>query len=398
MTPYDYQEIISVSALKILRKNGLVYLAMEERTGKTLVSILIAEKSKAKKILVLTKKKALDGWNDTLVKFIHEKDYTVTNYHQANKIIDIFDLVILDEAHNYLSAFPKRNKIWKDVKKLTKKVPIIYMSATPFAQGYQLLYNQFALSYWSPWKKYINGYKWFAEYGISNMIRTPYGLKETYSKAKEIAYNEVKHLFISYTRNELGFEHEPEDILHYSELDEDTKLKYNRAINDSVLPIDVDDGEGVIFLDSSMKLRTALHMLEGGVAKDENVYLTLPNHEKIDAIKRDFGDTESLVIMYQYIAEGIKLRREFKKATIYQGTSYAEGIDLSKYKNLVIYSQDFSTARHSQRRARQANKNRDSEIKVHFYLVKGAVSEQVYNTVSKNKQNFIDSVFERELL
>jgi len=73
-------------------------------------------------------------------------------------------------------------------------------------------------------------------------------------------------------------------------------------------------------------------------------------------------------------------------------------VDLSAYRHLIIYSQDFSTARHSQRRARQANKKRDTAIKVHFYLVKGAISEQVYKTVSINKTNFVDSVFIKERL
>ena len=94
----------------------------------------------------------------------------------------------------------------------------------------------------------------------------------------------------------------------------------------------------------------------------------------------------------------MKLRSYFKKATILQGTSYAEGIDLAHKDTIIIYSQDFSTARHSQRRARQAAKHRDRSITVHFLLVKKAVSEQVYNTVSINKQNFIDSVFERNTL
>ena len=84
----------------------------------------------------------------------------------------------------------------------------------------------------------------------------------------------------------------------------------------------------------------------------------------------------------------------FKQAKLLQATSYAEGVDLHQYKHLVIYSQDFSTARHTQRRARQANKNRKEAIIVHFLLVKGGISERVYKTVSINKKNFVDTVFE----
>jgi len=99
--------------------------------------------------------------------------------------------------------------------------------------------------------------------------------------------------------------------------------------------------------------------------------------------------------MYQYKAEKLKLEQHFKNASILQATSFAEGVDLSHKRHLVIYSQDFSTARHAQRRARQASKSREDSIVVHFLLAKKAISDQVYQTVSINKKNFVDSVFER---
>ncbi len=97
MKPYVHQEELSNQALDILRENMIVYLAMEERTGKTLTAILVAEKSAAKNILVITKKKALKGWEETLAAFDHSKNYTVTNYHQAHKLTNKYDLVLLDE-------------------------------------------------------------------------------------------------------------------------------------------------------------------------------------------------------------------------------------------------------------------------------------------------------------
>jgi len=147
-----------------------------------------------------------------------------------------------------------------------------------------------------------------------------------------------------------------------------------------------------------MKLRVSLHMLEGGVAKIDGVNRVLANEEKIDYIKAIWGDHSDLVIMYNYISEGVKLKEQFTKAVILQATSFAEGVDLSHIRNLVIYSQDFSTARHTQRRARQANKNRTDPITVHYILVKDAISDQVYNTVTEKKQNFVDSVFERNII
>ena len=408
MELYDHQKTIAKEAYGILQEYAMVYLAMEERTGKSLTAIHTAELSACTNVLIITKKKALKGWNDTFSQYkTNGTEFTVINYHGIHKAVTSktgkrvyklnidpksYDLIILDEAHNYLSTYPKPGAIWKSVKKVTKGKPIIYLSATPNAQGYQLLFNQLALSDWSPFNKYANFYKWFADYGIPSMVRTSYGLQETYKKCKESVWSSCSHLFITYTRQELGFEHEPTDVVHYFELDDKTRGLYNSCITDEMF-----EHESYVFpLDSSMKLRTTLHMIEGGVAKDGDDYRVLLNKEKVHAILDDFGDDERNVIMYHYKAELIKLSAIFKYTTLLQGTSYAEGVDLSMFDNLIIYSQDFSTARHNQRRARQANMKRQDEIKVHYYLVKEGLSEQVYKAVSINKTNFIDSLYERK--
>ena len=392
MIPYDYQVLRAEQAYEILREDMIVYLAMEERTGKTLTAILTAEMSNVQKVLIITKKKALDGWFETLEAFKHTKDYTVVNYHQAHKQTTKYDLVILDESHNYISAYPKTGKLWKEVKGLTKGIPLIYISATPYAQGPQQLFHQFALSSWSPRSKHSNFYRWFQMYG------KPYSLEingiaiPQYDRShSEMIIGYVNHLFITATRQELGFEHEPLDNVHPIILDEATRYVYNELIQHDLVELSV----GMLVCDTSPKLRTSLHQIEGGTIKiDDNRYV-LANTEKIDFILETFGDNESLVIMYNYIAEKTKLENHFKKALILQATSFAEGVDLHKYRDLVIYSQDFSTARHTQRRARQCNKNRTLPIDVHYLLVKDAISSQVYKTVSVNKKNFVDSVFNR---
>src|SRR5690606_24154962 len=108
---------------------------------------------------------------------------------------------------------------------------------------------------------------------------------------------------------------------------------------------------GVLKCSSMSKLRHALHMIEGGTIKlDDTGYYTLKNNEKINYIKANWGDSDNLVIMYNYIQEGVKLREAFEKATILHGETYAEGVDLSMYATLVVYSQDFKTSKYSQRR------------------------------------------------
>ena len=52
----------------------IVYLSMQERTGKTLTSILVAEQTKCANILVITKKKAIEGWEQTLKAYPVKKE------------------------------------------------------------------------------------------------------------------------------------------------------------------------------------------------------------------------------------------------------------------------------------------------------------------------------------
>lgn len=395
MQPYDFQIRLADEAYEILREDMIVYLAFEERVGKTLTSILVAEMANVKNILVLTKKKALGGWTETLKAFKHKKMYTVTNYHQASKKKLKYDLIILDESHNYISSYPKPSKLWKEVKRITKNLPLIYISATPYAQGPQQLFHQLALSTWSPFSNFKNFYNWFNIYGKPYTIEINSIDVKQYDRVDvEKVLEKVKHLFITATRKELDFAHEPNDCLHTIELESNAKYVYNELIQHSIVELTI----GTLACLSTSKLRSSLYQIEGGTIKIEDNYFILSNREKIDFILKKFGDNDSLVIMYNYIAEKKKLEEVFKNATILQASSFAEGVDLHKYDNLVIYSQDFSTARHTQRRARQCNKNRDKPINVHYLLVKGAISSQVYKTVSINKKNFVDSVFNRRTI
>ena len=131
-----------------------------------------------------------------------------------------------------------------------------------------------------------------------------------------------------------------------------------------------------------------LYMLEGGVQKVQDDYLLLKDETKIEYIKRKWGDHSNLVIAYYYVAEGMKLKQAFSKALILQYTAFAEGVDLSMYETLVVYSGSFSGSTYSQIRARQANLDRKTPIKVHFLLTKGGISEQVYNAISEKMVDF----------
>lgn len=410
MTPKKHQLEMAKEGLEILVKNKIVYLAAQERTGKSLTAILICEEMAKIRVkntlcLIITKKKALEGWQDTLDKYAYTQTtiFQVINYHSVHKITMCPDIVILDEAHNYISSCPKTSIFWHRVKQFTLHKPIIYISATPYAQGPQLLFNQFALSSYSPWRGFTNYYNWFkqyAQYDKKGKFKTIYlsggrTVPDYSAVNSELVLKKINHLFVTTTRQQAGITQEPTDEIHYIKLTDSTCEIYDHLLKTKVLHFIHKDKDYSLVCDTVMKLRCALHMLEGGVLKIENEYLDLNPQEKIAYIQNTWGDKKTTVIMYHYKADKIKLEKHFKNTLLLQGTSNAEGIDLYEYDTLIIYSQDFSTARHTQRRARQTNFKREKPIIVHYLLVKKAISEQVYNTVSINKQNFVDSLFEQ---
>ena len=59
MIPWKHQTEIAKQAVDIIKEHMIVYLAMEERTGKSLTALLAAEDLNVKDVLIITKKKAL---------------------------------------------------------------------------------------------------------------------------------------------------------------------------------------------------------------------------------------------------------------------------------------------------------------------------------------------------
>lgn len=102
ITLRDYQKMIVKEASEILFKSGFVYLAMEVRTGKTLTSMSVASLMKMKKVLFVTKKKALSNIQSDYELLSPDYEMEAINYESIHKVEDVhtFDMIILDEAHS----------------------------------------------------------------------------------------------------------------------------------------------------------------------------------------------------------------------------------------------------------------------------------------------------------
>jgi hypothetical protein len=378
-------------ALDTIRNYGLAYLAWEERTRKTGTALLTVEMSKAKSCLIITTKKALDGWREHFKNLPLTKEYELINYHSVHKIKKRYDFIILDEAHTNISAI-KPSTIWKRIRPLTKGKPILYLSATPFAEHLGLLYHQFKLSDWSPFKKYVTFYQWFREYGKSHKTRTPYGLVETYTKYQdEKILKEIEHLFNYKTRAEVGIEHEPQTNVIVVKPSEET-LELVKQLDREILTV----GGRKILIESDMKQRTLHYQIEGSAIKvsDTECYY-MKSMEKINYIKANY-DTKNIAIMANFVCERNLLRANIPDALILSADGHSEGVDLSHIDKLIIYSMSFKTSKHQQRLARQANHNRTKPIIVDILVMdKPLIGKAVYETVAVKRENFVKNSYER---
>ena len=139
----DYQEEIKSRAVNIVKKHRFVYLAMQVRTGKTLTSLGIAKEMGAKRVLFITKKKAISSIKSDYNMLKPNFSLDLINYESLHKIEGSFDLIILDEAHN-MKAYPKPTKGAKQVKIIIKKNDplVILLSGTPTPESPSEMYHQ----------------------------------------------------------------------------------------------------------------------------------------------------------------------------------------------------------------------------------------------------------------
>jgi len=320
----------------------------------------------------------------------------VFNYESAHKIEPgSFDIVILDEAHHGLGKYPKPSKTFLKIAKLVYGLPLIYLSATPHAETYSQVYHQLRLSPWSPFAEYKNFYAWHKEFGIEEVQYLAGRAIKMYNVTQE---DRIKPIFdsisLGVTRKEIGFEHEANDVRHNITLDPTTWGLINTISQDRVMEV-----QGYEVLAETVgSMLQKMYQIEGGTLKIEDgmknettknyVSVSLGNIEKINYIKDNWGDTDGMVIMYNYKQEEVLLRQHFSNALIRQADRFAEGVSYKHKEHLIIYSMSWRTSKHIQRKNRQADMERETPINVHFLLVEGGISEKVYDAVVEKNINF----------
>lgn len=398
-----YQTEIAQRASQLLRNFSIAYLCMEVRCGKTLTSFEAARLYGAKKVLFVTKLKAISSIQQDFEGSGKHFSLYVTNYESLHKVEKGWDLVIIDEAHS-LGQYPVASGRAKEMKRICEALPIIYLSGTPTPESFSQMYYQLWVSSFGPWKGYPSFYKWHKDHGIPKVKYLYNRQIADYSATKDIQ-PQYNHLMITYTQEEAGFEMPVEEEVLKVPMSEHIKWAVGKLRKDKLFRTQAGD---VILADTAVKEMQKVHQCCSGTVKTEDGNAIVFDWTKANYVKEKFNG-QKIAIFYKYVAEEMQLRAMFNpKVTtdpvefnasedmvfISQVQSGREGINLSTADCLVMYNIDFSALSYWQARARLQTRDRVKPAKVYWIFTDGGIEEKIYAVV-QGKKDFTLSHYRR---
>lgn len=392
--------------LSVLNKYKCAYLRGEVRSGKTITVLETAKNYGANNVLFITKKKAISSILSDYEKIGYSFNLTVVNYESIHKENGRFDLVIYDECHT-LGGFPKPAKRVKEIRKRFSKIPCILLSGTPAAETYSQFFHQFFVSDFSPFKEYINFYKWSYNFVIVSKKRIGTHEVNDYTNAKVSDIEKVISPYtVTMTQEEAGFDVDIKEMILTVETPNKIHLLAKKLIKDRA----VEGKSGFIMAELPAKLQSKVHQIYNGTViidthEGESDSIILSNY-KAEFIKEKFKD-KKIAIMYYYQAELNVLKQVFgssittdinefnttnKNFAIQQSSS--EGMNISKADCLVYYNFGFSGKNWIQSRDRLTVKDR-KENQVYLILETPGINGKILNTV-RNKMDYNIKSFRKD--
>ena len=400
----QYQIELSDKATEILKELNIVYLAMEVRTGKTATALTIAKNINAKKVLFLTKKKAIQSIQSDYSDFNFNYEIVIINNESLHTIKENdFDLLISDEHHRN-GAFPKQNNITKLIKQRFSHLPMVFLSGTPTPENYSQWYNQFWLSNYTPFKEYSNFYKWAIDFVNVKLKYVGYANVKDYSDANKIKIDNIlKKYIVTFTQKEAGFETEVKENILKVKMNHITYKIANELKKNNLFKGTND----LIIADTGVKLMSKLHQIYSGTCILESGNSIIIDTSKADFIKDYFFD-KKIAIFYKFQSELDLLKKVFDynlttdlndfdnstKNIALQIVSGREGISLKNAEYLVYFNIDFSAVSYWQSRDRMTTMER-KENNIFWIFSENGIEEKIYKTVL-NKKNYTLSIFKKD--
>jgi molybdopterin/thiamine biosynthesis adenylyltransferase len=298
----DYQIELSNLACKKLKELGVVYLNMEVRTGKSLIALQCAKLYGAKRVLFLTKLKAIPSVKGDYDKLDPGYELVVINDESMHKVDGEFDLVIHDEHHRF-SSFPRPGKYTKMFKERFSSHAQIWLSGTASPESWSQLYHQFWVSNNSPFK-HKNFYSFARDFVDVRQRVLPQGVINDYSRGVgEKILPVIEPYMIRLTQKEAGFVSTIHEKFCYVPMPAVCKRICDRLMETGV----VAGKTGTISAENAAALLQKVHQVcSGTIILDEE-----PDGSRKSIIISDAKaqyiaktwPTEKLVIFYTFKAE-----------------------------------------------------------------------------------------------
>lgn len=400
----SYQIDLSTKGAEKLHKFKIVYFAIEPRCGKTIISLETCRKYGAKKVLFVTKKKAISSIESDALHY-PDLDVTVINYESVLKKVGVYDIIICDEAHS-ISTFPKPSKRIKDLKQITTGLPIIYLSATPAPESHSQFYHQFFISSYSPFKNYISFYKWANDFVNKKIKYLGNRQVNDFSEGNMTAIkSKIDHLFIKFTQKESGFDVSINEKTLIVPMDDVQRLVIDKLLKDNIVK---GKSGKVIIADSAVKLQSKIHQICSGTVIDEDGNIIIISDTKAKYIKDKFK-SKKIAIFYKFKGEFEVLKKTFKnwtadpmefqnsidKTFLGQFVSSREGIRLDSADSIVFYNIDFSHLSYAQAKDRIISKERTKQAVLYWVFTNGGIEQKVYKSVM-NKKDYVNYTFKKD--
>jgi superfamily II DNA or RNA helicase len=404
----DYQKQLAGEAHSLLLSFKIAYLVMEVRTGKTATAFEAARLYGARKVLFVTKLKAISSIQNDFKAVKPGFDLYVINYESLHKCEGGWDLVILDEAH-CIGQYPTPAERTKNLKRICAGLPVIFLSGTPSPESYSQFFHQFYVSSFSPWKEYATFYKWHKTYGIPK-VKYMYNRQiADYSEVKkQMVLEDVNKYLITYTQEQAGFTSMVEEKVLKIPMSEKVRWAVSKIKKDKIFKL---QSGAVVLGDTAVKEMNKVHQLCSGTVKSEDGEGHCFDRSKAEFIKEYFKG-KKIAIFYKYVAETGSIyatfggnyittdpqefNRSCDKIFISQIQSGREGINLSTADALVMYNIDYSATSYWQARARLQVKERETPAHVYWIFVEGGIEEKIYEVV-QGKKDFTLSHYRRML-
>ena len=378
MKLYPYQQKTFEDAKLILSKHKMVYLALEMRYGKTPIAMELIRHLDKKALFVTTKSAMKDILSAQLSMNI-STPITVINYESLHKVQGKFDTLVLDEAHQKISKFPKPSSSRLAVDHLTtENTRVIWMSGSPAIESSSKLYHQLSISPYHSFSKFKNFYRWHDMYGIKGLSIYTGGSRPAVDYSQTIDFSQRFEKIMVRRTLEASGRAVVSPKIHLVYIDIPPSIN---DVYDAIMKHSIYSEEFTVVADGGAGRLTKLHQLAQGSVIDELDNTVLISPFKAKAIA-EAHKGKKVAVFYKYIADYKLLSTFFNKEDLYQIDSAVTGINLSHYDEMAVMSLTFSGSNYSQMMSRMLHPDNKEQPNVYVYLTNHTVDTDVYKAVS----------------